>query len=190
MEETRALRHDFRQHILVISQLSSAGKFSELQDYLSQFKETADKSYTGYCDNIAVDAIASYYAGFAESQDTRIDWEMNLPKDLPLREAEYCVILGNLLENSLRAVKELPKERRYVNVISSLLSDTIIGISVDNPYRGTMKFGRNGLPCSDREGHGIGLLSVLNTVKRYDGSMNVKAEKNIFSVDIVLHCNR
>ena len=56
MNETRTLRHDFRQHILVISQLSSSGKFSELQEYLSQFNEAADKSYTGYCDNIAVDA--------------------------------------------------------------------------------------------------------------------------------------
>ena len=99
------------------------------------------------------------------------------------------MILGNLLENALRAVKNLPKEQRYVSVISSLLSDTIIGISVDNPFSGKIKFKRNGLPRSSREGHGIGLVSVMNTVKRYDGTMKVTAEKNIFSVDIVLHCN-
>lgn len=131
--------------------------------------------------------IASYYTVFAESQDTRIDWDLSLPKDLPLKESEYCVILGNLLENSLRAVKNLPKELRYVSVLSSLLSDSIIGISVDNPFRGKIQFRRNGLPHSDREGHGIGLVSVMNTVKRYDGTMNVTAEKNIFSVDIVLN---
>lgn len=189
IEETSELRHDFRQHILVIRQLSSSGKFSELQDYLAQFENIADKSYAGYCDNAAVDAIASYYTKFAESQDTSIDWELSLPKDLPLRESEYCVILGNLLENALRAVKNLPNEHRYVNVISSLLSDTIIGISVDNPFSGKIKFKRNGLPRSSREGHGIGLVSVMNTVKRYNGTMKVTAEKNIFSVDIVLHCN-
>ena len=189
MDETSSLHHDFRQHILVIRQLSGAGKFNELQDYLAQFEDIADKNYAGYCDNAAVDAIASYYTTFAESQDTMIDWELTLPKDLPLKESEYCVILGNLLENALRAVKNLPKEHRCVNVISSLLSDTIIGISVDNPFSGKMKFKRNGLPRSSREGHGIGLVSVLNTVKRYDGTMKVTAEKNMFSVDIVLHCN-
>ncbi|MBQ7155201.1 MAG: GHKL domain-containing protein [Synergistaceae bacterium] len=189
MEETRALRHDFRQHILVIIQLSEAEKFSELLEYLSQFKDKAGKRYKRYCDNVAVDAIASYYTSFAESQDTRIEWSLNLPKGLPLRESEYCVILGNLLENALRAVKNLNPEQRYVKVISSLLSDTIIGISVDNPFRGKMKLGKNGLPRSEREGHGIGLVSVLNTVKRYDGTMKVTAEKNIFSVDIVLHSN-
>ena len=189
MDETRTLRHDFRQHILVITRLSGAGKFSELQNYLRQFSEGTETNYTGYCDNLAVDAVASYYTEFAEGQSTQIDWKMTLPHDLPMKESEYCVILGNLLENALRAVKKLSEERRKITVISSLLSETIIGLSIDNPYCGKVKFRKNGLPISEREGHGIGLTSVMNTVKRYDGSMNITAEKSIFSVDIVLHCN-
>ena len=189
MEETSALRHDFRQHILVISQLADNEKFSELQNYLAQFRDTADKTYTGYCENIAVDAVASYYTAFAEGQDTKIEWNLTLPNNLPLKEAEYCVILGNLIENALRAVKNLSPGQRYINVISSLLSPTIIGLSIDNPFAGKIKFARNGLPTSDCEGHGIGLVSVMNTVRRYDGTMKVTAEKNMFSVDIVLHCN-
>ncbi|MBQ6969701.1 MAG: GHKL domain-containing protein [Synergistaceae bacterium] len=189
MEETRALRHDFRQHILVITQLSVAGKFNELQNYLEQFSEGTETNYTGYCDNSAVDAVASHYTAFAESQSTKIEWNMTLPHDLPMKESDYCVVLGNLLENALRAVKKLSPECRNITVISSLLSETIIGLSVDNPYIGKIKFRKNGLPRPDREGHGIGLTSVRNTVSRYDGSMNITAEKNVFSVDIVFHCN-
>ena len=189
MDETRTLRHDFRQHILVITQLSGAGNFSELQNYLQQFREGTETNYTGYCNNIAVDAVASYYTAFAESQSAKIEWSMTLPHELPMKESDYCVILGNLLENALRAVKNLPEARRKITVISSLLSETIIGLSVDNPYSGRIRLMKNGLPRSDREGHGIGLTSVMNTVKRYDGSMNIKTDKNIFSVDIVLHCN-
>ena len=48
-------------------------------------------------------------------------------------------------------------------------------------------FDRNGLPLSSREGHGIGLRSVLNTVRRYSGSMNVRAEGSVFSVEILLY---
>ena len=135
MEETSELRHNFRQHILVIKKLSNAGKFDELQDYLAQFEDIADKSYAGYCENIAVDAVASYYTAFAENQNIKIEWDLKLPHNIPLKEAEYCAILGNLLENSLRAVKDLSQERRY------------------------------------------------------DGTMKVTADRNIFSVDIVLHCN-
>ena len=162
MDETRTLRHDL------------AGNFSELQNYLQQFREGTETNYTGYCNNIAVDAVASYYTAFAESQSAKIEWSMTLPHELPMKESDYCVILGNLLENALRAVKNLPEARR---------------LSVDNPYSGRIRLMKNGLPRSDREGHGIGLTSVMNTVKRYDGSMNIKTDKNIFSVDIVLHCN-
>lgn len=189
MDETRALRHDFRQHILVISQLAGSGNFSELQNYLLQFSEGTDKNYTGYCGNIAVDAVASYYTSSAEAQNTRIEWKLNLPHELPIKESEYCVILGNLLENALKAVKNLPAKKRYVKVISSLLSDSLIGISIDNPFMGKIKTGRNGLPLSDSEGHGIGLMSVLNTVKRYRGTMNITEENKIFSVNIILQCN-
>lgn len=188
MDETRALRHDFRQHILVISQLAGSGNFSELQNYLLQFSEGTDKSYTGFCENIAVDAVASYYTSSAEAQNTRIEWKLNLPHELPIKESEYCVILGNLLENALKAVKNLPVKNRYVKVISSLLSDSLIGISVDNPFAGKIKKGKNGLPLSDSEGHGIGLMSVLNTVKRYRGTMNITEKNKIFSVDIILNC--
>ena len=35
MEQTRSLRHDFRQHLHVISGLTEAGQLDELKHYLS-----------------------------------------------------------------------------------------------------------------------------------------------------------
>lgn len=189
MDETRAIRHDFRQHILVIIHLAGSGNLSELQKYLQQFTDSYDVGYTGYCGNLAVDAVAAHYASSAEAQATKIEWHLNLPYTLPMNEAEYCAMLGNLTENALRAVKSLPEERRRVKVISSVLSETIIGLSIENPYAGKIELGRNGLPVAESEGHGVGLTSVRNTVERYGGAMDIRAEKGMFSVDIVLYCN-
>lgn len=189
MDDTRAMRHDFRQHILVITQLAESGNNGELLSYLHQFRESADKHYTGYCGNIAVDAVASYYSSCAQRQDTLIEWHLNIPQELPLKEFEYCAILGNLLGNAMRAVKDLPQGHRHITVISSLISPAIMGLSVDNPYRGRINIGDDGLPETVREGHGIGLMSVMNTVRRYGGSLNIKADNGIFSADIILYCN-
>ena len=189
MDETRAMRHDFRQHILVITHLAGTGKLTELQSYLQQFG-SPESGYTGYCGNIAVDAVASHYTAQAQSQTTRIEWHLNLPQDLPMNESEYCALLGNLIENALRAVKSLPESKRRVKVISSLLCESIIGLSVENPFSGAITLGKNGLPVSDsvnEDEHGIGLMSVMNTVKRHDGSMNITTEGNVFSVDVVLY---
>ena len=192
MNETRALRHDFRQHILVISELANQENIDELKNYLSQLTEKARKSYINYCANHAVDALASHYDRIAKSQETKISWSLELPATLPINEADYCAMLGNLTENALHAVKNLPEEMRTIKIISSMPSAFILGISADNPYGGNLKFDKDGLPRStskEHEGHGLGLISVKNTVEHYGGSMNINAENEIFSVDIILYCN-
>ena len=147
-------------------------------------------SYRGFCANNAIDAVASHYDSIANSQDTRITWKLDLPSSLPMKESDYCVILGNLLENALRAVKNLPVLKdKVVKVNSSMLSDVMLGLSIENHFAGVITFGRNGLPVSENDGHGIGLASVSNIVERYGGTLNITAEASTFSVGIILYCN-
>ncbi|MBQ2617498.1 MAG: sensor histidine kinase [Synergistaceae bacterium] len=189
MDETRALRHDFRQHIFVMSELSDNERITELKAYISQLAEKASrKSPSSFCANMAVDAVASHYDRLAETEGAKISWSLEIPHTLPMNEPEYCAILGNLIENALNAVKPLPPEERRVKVISSMLSDAMLGLSVDNNYSGSISFGKNGLPVSNQRGHGTGLLSVMNTVNHYGGTMDIRTEGNIFSVNIIMYC--
>ena len=183
----RELRHNFRQHILVITSLADSGQLPELREYLSQFTDMHTQSYRFFCANHAVDAVASHYDRVAGTQDTAINWRLELPRELAVMEADYCAVFGNLIENALAAVKTLPPESRKINVISSMLSQYMTGISIDNPFTGKIAFGKNGLPVSPKAGHGIGLASVKNTVERYGGSMNITTTGNVFSVDIILY---
>lgn len=192
MEHTRTLRHDFRQHMLVISQLAESNDTEKLRSYISQMNISSGRSYISYCMNSATDALAAHYDSIARSNGTRIDFRLEIPSELPVKEADFCAMLGNLIENALRAVKNLPEESRHIKVISMMLSSAMLGVSVSNHYDGTISFGNNGLPVSESEsdeGHGVGLISVSNTVKRYGGSMNINTEDNTFSVDIILYCN-
>ncbi|MBQ9565764.1 MAG: GHKL domain-containing protein [Synergistaceae bacterium] len=186
MEDTRALRHDFRNHLLVIRELAGAGQTEKLLEYLRPLSRTAE-GYVGYSANKAVDAVAAHYAAIANSQQTKVEWNLQLPALLPIGEADYCAVLGNLLENALRAVGGLPVEKRRLTVLSSMLSEEMLGIAVENPFEGTVTFNKNGLPRSDREGHGVGLVSVMNTVRHYNGSISIRTEDNVFSVEILMY---
>lgn len=186
LHETSTLRHDFRQHFLVIQKLTDSGELDELKKYLSQFSEKVlSKKYTGYCDNSAIDAMASYYTEIAESQRTKINWKLKLPSKIPIKESDFCAMLGNLIENALKAVKELPEEKRYVNVISSMSSEIMIVLSVDNPFN-SENFPEKEIRIGE---HGIGLASIKNTVKRHNGIMHIKTNENVFAVEILLHAN-
>ena len=189
MDETRTLRHDFRQHIRVITELAADEEYDELKDYIKQFSGILKKGYTPFCANMAVDAVASHYAGLAESQKTKMEWDLRLPKELPVPEVEFCAMLGNLLENALNATEKVPEEKRRIDVVSSMLSDTMLGLSVTNPYVGKVRFDREHLPVSRVPGHGVGMPSVAATVKRYNGNMDITAKDGIFSVNIMLYPN-
>jgi signal transduction histidine kinase len=187
MDETRTLRHDFRQHIRVITELAADEQYDELKEYVGQFSEILKKGYTPFCANMAVDAVAAHYSSLAESKNTKMDWDLRLPKELPIPEMEFCAMLGNLLENAMTATEKVPEEKRRIDVLSSMLSDTMLGLSVNNPYTGKVRFNREHLPISLEPGHGIGMPSVAATVKRYNGTMDITTKDGIFSVNIMLY---
>ncbi len=187
MLETRALRHDFRQHLAVLERLYSAGDNENLSEYFRQLHAATEGGHRRYCANRAVDALAAHYDELAEEQNSVIEWTLDLPDKLPLTDMEYCAMLGNLVENALHAVEKLPMEKRRVKVGSQQSSDSILTICVDNPYEGSVKLGRDGLPRVKRLGHGVGLASVSATVRRYNGTMAIRTEGGLFSVDIVLY---
>ena len=187
MNETRTLRHDFRQHIAVLSEFARAGNLNGILEYTDQLNENARAKYILYCANSAVDAAASHYDRIAKENNIKIEWRLELPSVLNIKESDYCAMLGNLIENSLNAVKNLKDDKKNIKVISSMLSEVMLGISIDNPFEGDLIF-KNGLPVSKREGHGLGLISISNIVNRYNGSLRIKTENKIFSVDILLYC--
>lgn len=187
MEETRILRHDFRQHLRVIANLTEAGKAEELQNYLSQYDEELGGERICVCANAAVDAIAGYYQHSAAARGIPIDWKLDLPETLPLPETDICMLLGNLLENSLHASVALPPEKRSIRVMCQMLSPAMLGLIVENAYDGVLKR-EGGVFLSTRHGGaGFGLQSVQNTVRRYHGQLTIETQNQVFSVNVLLN---
>ena len=188
MQNTRTIRHDFRHHIQVISRLAQEGRTKELREYIDPLADIMQKNeQVRYSANVAVDAVAAHYESVAASQNTRISWELELPEKIPFTELELCSVLGNLVENALIAVSSLPEERRSVHVIAQMLSDKMLGLTVENPFEGEVLVDDNGLPTSALPDHGIGLGSVRDTVNRYHGEMNVRTSNGIFAVEILMY---
>lgn len=186
MEQTRILRHDFRHHLIVMARLSADGRTEELDAYLRQLSAKAVPEHVRYCANPAVDAIAARYAELASAQGIRLIWDLNLGESLPVEDADFCGVLGNLVENAIRAAEQEAEGERWVKVHSRMLSDAMLGLSVENPCSRKVKF-KNGLPVTDRSGHGVGMTSVAATVRRYGGTMEFKTENGLFSVNILFY---
>lgn len=187
MEQTRHLRHDFRQHLRVISGLTESGNLDALKTYLHQYESEIGDAPALLCSNPAVDAIAGYYALWASQKQIPIHWNLNLPDQLPLPESDLCMLMGNLLENALLASENLPPAERDVSVVCQMLSPAMLGLIVENRYDGTLKHHGDVLYSTRHAGCGMGLISVKSAVRKYNGQLTMSTENKTFRVHILLN---
>ena len=187
MEQTRRLRHDFRQHLHVISGLTEAGQLDELKHYLSQYESELSEARPTLCANPAVDALAGHYDHEARQKGVPIEWKLELPVLLPMPEADLCMILGNLLENALDASRKLTPDQRQIRVMVRMLSPAMLGIVVENRYDGVLKKQSGILHSTKHEGIGIGLVSIETAVRKYNGDLTVETKNNVFRANVLLN---
>ena len=187
MEQTRHLRHDFRQHLHVIAGLTESGQLDELKNYLSQYETELSEERPTLCANPAVDALAGHYDHEAHQWNIPIEWTLELPKFLAVPEADLCMMLGNLLENAFHASRKLHPEQRQVRVMARMLSPAMLGLVVENNYDGVLKKEGDTLHSTKHDGMGIGLVSIETAVHKYNGNLTVETENGVFRVNILLN---
>ncbi|WP_423219254.1 ATP-binding protein [Acetobacterium malicum] len=99
---------------------------------------------------------------------------------------DLAIILGNLLDNAIEAVSELKKEREIKTKINYDKGRLIV--LVENPYQGErVKVGNRYLTTNKEPSqHGLGLENVKSVLQKYNGSMGITQQSNIFSVSLLL----
>ena len=74
-------------------------------------------------------------------------------------ENNLAILLCNLLENALQASYKQPEGQRAVKVIARTTDKQLL-LSVANRFDAPVPLGEDGLPVTDRNGHGLGMRSL------------------------------
>lgn len=131
--------------------------------------------------NIALDALINYKSDAALSEGIRVECCLDVPTELFVESTDLCVILENLLDNALEAVRRLPKEQDKWISLTIRLAKGVLHIATENPYTGQITIDEQGKIRSSKTGdHGIGLMSVERIATKYAGHINIFYEKERF----------
>lgn len=186
-ENTSSYRHDLRNHMMMIAELAEKRNYTEIQTYVGEHVQALSNlktySHTG---NVYLDSILNFKFSEAELLGVDIQYEIDASNAYTIDRRDLTIILGNLLDNAITAVSDIPnKEIRFL----FRENKGRIIISIINSYDGTVVLKDQKLISRKRDAqlHGYGLKNVQQTVDKYHGTVKITHDTSYFQVHILLY---
>ena len=183
--QTAVYQHDMRHHLNMLDGLLSAGRPDEATAYIKNVQADIEAiTPRRFCENHLVNLLCSSFTDKAQRQGAVLTVDASLPNDVAISDTELCSLLSNGLENALHAVADLPADRKQISLYCGVRQNKLL-IEIRNPCAGPVAM-RDGLPVSDREGHGYGCRSIQAIAQRNGGLCVFSAQQGQFLLQIML----
>lgn len=181
----RCLKHDMDNHLLRLKDLIEKEKYAEALEYLETVKSStaADKKLID-SGNDLIDSMLNYKLARLHDNIAQ-KYDIVVPKDLSFTEFDLNVIIGNLADNALEALEQLPADERKKLEISIRYKQGYLKVYFGNTFDGIMP--EDGSRKRDHENHGLGLKSVERIVHKYGGDMRAKVSDNWYEISLIMY---
>ena len=180
-EKHRRKTHEFKTQILCIDSLLANKNLKEVEEYVRNISGMLSKELDAINTNhTIINAILN--TKYAEAIDKAILFviKINDLSEIKIRDEDIIVILSNLLNNAIEACAKSDKKVIKVKFVREKQS---VILSVRNTYQGEISCHNGEILTTKEENkdeHGIGIHNIIDTIKKYNGSYVIKAEKGEF----------
>lgn len=184
-KKTRTLKHDMKNHIMVITAYLNDCEYDKAKNYLSKISDNLNKMYT-YIEigNSLLNYIINTKLQFAKENGIDVKAEIeNLSFD-QIGSVDFSALLNNLLDNAIEASLNSNNKEIVVNILKKRGYDTILvknkiskSVLKDNPSLISIK--------KNKEEHGYGLKHIRSLVDKYEGMIDIYEENEFFCIYVV-----
>lgn len=177
--------HDVDRHINGIEALYANDRKGEATEYVKEIKNMLEPlipvKYTG---NPILDILLTDKAAIIREKNIRLEIKVdNINMDF-LDAIDATTIFGNLIDNAIEAAEKADGER-YIRIRIMPLQEMVL-VRIENNSL-PLKW-KNGMPVSEKgKNHGIGLLNVKRSIKKYDGDISFQQKNDMVIVDLLLN---
>lgn len=165
---TRSILHDTKKHFFFLKNCIDQENISALSSYLPEAIRKMDECYnkinTG---NLVIDAFVSNFVSITEKEDIILKTTIKIdPAHISIKDYDLCIILGNLLDNSLMAVRKiLPPHKKEISIHLFEKNRNFV-IAISNSYFTDM----TSVHSDDDLYHGYGCRNVEFIVNNANGT--------------------
>lgn len=190
-QETRRVRHDINEYLVDLKASIQSGELKEAEKKIDTILESNQiyRNEVSSSGNLVIDSLINYKYSLACQKMIAMKCYVFVPEHLPFDGSDLCIILGNLLDNAIEAVSNLPDKQRHLE-ISVLQIKGNLSITVQNPYEGNINKNELGQILTnkpDNLNHGLGLLSVQRSVEKYNGEFLTDYNNGLFKSMVLLY---
>lgn len=173
---TRALRHDMKNHILILKGLLGNTDYEKAKNYIGEMDiVTANLSFPFQTGNAILDVLLENKAGLAGSKNIAVSSTLKVPFPCSVGDMDFCIILSNALDNAIHACEKLgADEKKYIRISGRRQEDFFL-IEIENSFNGNRHFKRD-----------IGLSNIKWVTEKYGGAMDISIEDKIFCLSVLL----
>ncbi len=173
--QTKAFRHDIRNHLSVLDGLLSSGKLEESRAYLQKLKTvSASLSFPHQTGNPVVDILLEEKLGLAKANGIAIEVSLLLPKPCGVDDFDLCVIFANALDNAVSACQAI-EEAKSIQIRGKWQGDFYM-LAFDNTCAG------GPMPPM-----GTGLANIKSVAEKYHGAMLAEKKDQHYSLNVLLN---
>ena len=174
-EQTKAFRHDIRNHLSVLRGLLNSGKLDESKVYLQKLETVSSSlSFLYQSGNPVVDILLGEKLEMAKANGIAADISLILPRPCGIDDFDLCVIFANALDNAINACQSV-QGAKSIQIRGERQGDYYM-LAFDNT-------------CADgpMSPMGTGLSNIKSVAEKYHGAMMTEKEEGQYSLSVLLN---
>lgn len=174
--------HDLKHQIHNIGdqQTVSPSYLKNLEDSISIYDSTVK---TG---NDALDIILTEKSLLCNKENIQFSCIVDGEKLNFIKPEDVYALFGNIIDNAIEAVLKVEPAKRTISLRVKMIGGMLV-VSTSNYYQEdvVVEDGVIQTTKADKKYHGFGIKSIQYVCEKYGGDVNIKAENNIFTINLL-----
>ena len=185
--EIHKIAHDIKNHLYYLESImgENGSKGSIYLDKLKGRIERCENTISTKCD--ILDVLIRGKCDEMSELEIQYDIDINFECGIFIEELDIVALFGNLIDNAIEACARVDSIDKkiciYCNKIEEFIALKVINSS-NNQY--SFENGKLATIKYDKRNHGIGLISVKETVEKYNGKYTYKIEDGYYIANVVI----
>ncbi len=186
-KQTRGIKHDMNNHMIVINSLLESKELDKLNEYIAEITKSINHLEniisTG---NTIVDAILNEKLQITKKMNIKVECEFNLDKSLDLEDVELCIIFSNTIDNAIEACDKVEETKRFIK-IKAICDRGYLIYSIRNSANKKVDLYRNKKGYTSKKdsiNHGFGMNNIIHSIEKNNGRYEILSDETSFSLEI------